>query len=125
MRKVILKSCKTGLKCRIIKKKGKYLVQYHGKGESPIGFDPWGHDEWSRWRTLDGCMFILFMNHHEPDEKHVYWHLLPVHKSVKPDFRYNYTWFGERAREVNARSKEQNMSDASIARIALKRYSND
>ena len=58
MRKVILKSCKTGLKCRIIKKKGKYLVQYHGKGESSVGFDPWGHDEWSRWRTLDGCNWI-------------------------------------------------------------------
>ena len=70
-------------------------------------------------------VFILFMNHHEPEEKHVYWHLLPIHKSVKPDFRYNYTWFGERAKEVNARSKEQNSADVMIAGVALKRYSNE
>ncbi len=70
-------------------------------------------------------VFILFMNHHEPDEKHVYWHLLPIHESVKPEFRYNFTWFGERAREVNARSKKQNLADTNIARIALKRYSSD
>ncbi len=70
-------------------------------------------------------VFILFMNHHEPDEKHVYWHLLPIHKEEKPDFRYNYTWFGERAKEVNGRPRQYNRAIAYEARIALKRYSNE
>ena len=33
MKKVMLKTQQSGLKCRIIKKRGKYLIQYYGQGE--------------------------------------------------------------------------------------------
>ncbi len=58
MKKVMLKTQQSGLKCRIIKKRGKYLIQYYGQGESPVGFDPWGKDQWFKWRTLTGCNWI-------------------------------------------------------------------
>ncbi len=69
-------------------------------------------------------VFILFMNHHEPDEKHVYWHLLPISKKEKPNFRYNYTWFGERAKEVNGRPKEDNQLQVDTAKFFMERHSN-
>ena len=61
-------------------------------------------------------LFILFMNHHIPEEKHVYWHLLPISKKDKPDFRYNYTWFGRQAEIVNARHGSTHLKSITIAR---------
>ena len=65
---------------------------------------------WTQLLKYTFCVddvFILFMNHHKPEEKHLYWHLLPVSEAEKPGFRYNYTWFGQQTAAVNARPESE------------------